>query len=144
MTLKLDFKEEIPFLHKLGLITTGFVNKDVKDMNFLVVTRSDGDELCYTDPLSEGDINRLKNWIRCGDRTGLTPEWKEIDLFGFKTKVYLAGEGPGIDCTSVMDQMFTREDGKSYTYTRCKKTGKPLKIIHPHYIISLGNNSLPF
>jgi hypothetical protein len=59
-------------LHKLGLITIGFVNKDVKDINFLVVTRLDKDELCYTNPFSKGDINRLKNWIRCKDKTSLT------------------------------------------------------------------------
>lgn len=89
-------------------------------------------------------MNRLRNWIRCGDRTGLTPEWKEADLSGFKTKVYLAGEAPGIDCTSVIDQMFSREDEKNYTDTRCNRTGEMLKITHPHDNIRLSDTSLLF
>ncbi len=116
MALKINLKEEFGFLHNLGLSVTAFgkdLNKSYRgsgDCNiFVVVTWSGGDELCYPDALPEGDMSRLRNWIRCGDPTGLPPEWMEVNVAGCKIKVYLAGEDPGIDCTSVMDKMFANE-----------------------------------
>jgi hypothetical protein len=44
----------------------------VNNINFVVVTRLNKDKLCYINPLLEGDINKLKNWIRYKDKTSLT------------------------------------------------------------------------
>lgn len=54
-------------------------------------------------------------------------------------KFYLAGENPGIDCATVMDDMFFDEAGKKYTYTVCKK--KTLKITHPQNYINLSSTA---
>jgi hypothetical protein len=45
-------------------------------------------------------------------------------------KVYLTGQDPGIDCTSVMDDMFAEERGKKFTYTYRGGDGVE-KIAHP-------------
>ena len=74
-------KEEFIFLAKLGLTVTAF-GKDLeksykgsRESNiFLVVTQLGGDELCYPDTLPEGDMNKLRKWIRCGDPTSLSPK----------------------------------------------------------------------
>lgn len=142
-------KDELVFLAKLGLTVTAF-GKDLeksyrgsRESNiFFVVTRSGGDELCYPDTLPEGDMDKLRKWIRCGDQTGLSPEWREINFAGFKIKAYLAGENPGIDCTSVMDEMFANEGGKNHTYALSTKTKLAVRITHPQDHLNLSNNSL--
>lgn len=93
----MDLKEEFAFLHSLGLNVTLF-GKDLKKYHrrpggrniFVVVAKSDGDKLHYRDAMAEEDQSRLKNWIRCGDPTGLTAEWREVHLANRKWKAYLA------------------------------------------------------
>lgn len=68
---------------------------------FVVVTRPIEDELYHPEVLPEPDMSRLRNWFRCGDPTGLRPEWKRVDNSSYDAKGYLAGQDPGIDCTSV-------------------------------------------
>jgi|TARA_R110002060_G_scaffold13597_2_gene19249 hypothetical protein len=141
----MGLKEEFTFLHNLGLNVTLF-GKDLKkchrgpgDRNFfVVVTRSDGDKLHYQDNIPEEDLSRLKNWIRCGDPTGLTAEWKEVHVGHSKWKAYLAGENQEIDCSRVMDEMFVNEGGKTYTYARTGEA-KGVKITHPEDQIRLSN-----
>ena len=148
--LKMNLKEEFAFLRNLGLRVTVF-GKDLNkfhagsgDCNiFVVVTRPRGDELCYPDTLPEGDMSRLRNWIRCGDPTGLLPEWREVNVASCKMKAYLAGEDPGIDCTSVMDKLFANEGGKNHTYAFSEKTKSVVRITHPHDLLSLRITSLP-
>lgn len=142
---KMDLKEEFTFLHNLGLNVTLF-GKDLKKCHrgpggrniFVVVTRSDGDKLHYQDTIPEEDLSRLKNWIRCGDPTGLTAEWREVHVSHCKWKVYLAGENQEIDCSRVKDEMFVNEGGKTHTYAFI---GKPdcIKITHPEDQIRLSN-----
>jgi hypothetical protein len=147
----MDLKEEFSFLHKLGLSVAVFgkhLKKSYRSPRelilFIIVTRLVGDELCYQDTLPEGELNRLRNWIRYGDLTGLAAEWRELDVIGYKVKTYLAGENPGIDCSAVMDEMFLNEDGKNYTYTLSKETRRIVRISHPQEEISLSNASSPF
>src|SRR6266516_5911460 len=133
------------FLRDLGLSATIF-GKDIRKIDegcadcnlFLVVTRRDGDELYHPETLPEPDMNKLRNWIRCGDPTGFLPEWRDVNTSAFKLKVYLAGENLGIDCTSVMDDMFDEEDGKKYTYSICRRTKEIKKITHPQDYLSLS------
>jgi hypothetical protein len=149
--LKMDLKEAVKFGRNRGL-NLAYFGKDLpklvegsKDCNiFGVFTRSGGgDELYYP----EGDVNTLGNWIRCGDPTGLLPEWREVDASGLKSKVnasslklkvYLAGENPGIDCTSVMDDMFATEGGESYTYVLSREIKTITKITHPQDYLDLS------
>jgi hypothetical protein len=78
---KINLKEEFTFLHNLGLNIT-FFGKDLrkcyrrpgKSNIFIIVTKSDEDKLYYQDTILKEDLNRLKNWIRCEDLTGLTAE----------------------------------------------------------------------
>jgi hypothetical protein len=147
----MDLKEEFSFLHKLGLSVAVFgkhLKKSYRSPGelilFIIVTRLVSDELCYQDTLPEGVLNRLRNWIRCGDLTGLAAEWRELDVIGYKVKTYLAGGNPGIDCSTVMDEMFLNEDGKNYTYTLSKETRRVVRISHPQDEISLRNASSPF
>jgi hypothetical protein len=142
-----DLEEELDFLRNLDLRGHIF-GKDLKKLFdgctdctiFLVVTRPDGDELYHPETLPEPDMSKLRNWIRCGDPTGLRPEWKSIKTFGCNTKVYLAGQDLGIDCTSVMDDMFAEEGGKKYTYTYGDKGVE--KITHPQEYLGLCISSL--
>jgi hypothetical protein len=149
--LKMDLKKVVKFGRNQGLNLTYF-GKDLPELAdgsegcniFGVFTRSGGgDELYYP----EGDTNTLGNWIRCGDPTGLLPEWREVDASGLKLlfnvsdlklKVYLAGENPGIDCTSVKDDMFANEGEESYTYALSRKTKRITKITHPQDYLDLG------
>ncbi|PVH68601.1 hypothetical protein DL98DRAFT_599384 [Cadophora sp. DSE1049] len=143
----MDLKGEFIFLHNLGLNVTLF-GKDHKkrhrgtgDRNlFVVVTRSDGDKLHYRDTIPEEDLSRLKNWIRCGDPTGLTAEWKEVHVGHSKWKAYLAGENQEIDCSGVLDEMFVKEGGENYTYARTGEA-KWVKITHPEHQIRLSEHS---
>ncbi|KAH6667477.1 hypothetical protein B0J14DRAFT_676555 [Halenospora varia] len=142
----MNLKEEFTFLHNLGLNVTLF-GKDHKkchrgsgDRNvFVVISRSDGDKLHYRNTLPEEDRNRLKNWIRCGDPTGLTAEWREVHVGHSKWKAYLAGESQEIDCSGVMDEMFVDDGGNKYTYAY---TGEPkwIKITHPEDQIRLSEH----
>ncbi|PVH69401.1 hypothetical protein DL98DRAFT_625190 [Cadophora sp. DSE1049] len=143
----MDLKEEFIFLRNLGLNVTLF-GKDHKkrhrgtgDRNlFVVVTRSDGDKLHFQDTIPEEDLSRLKNWIRCGDPTGLTAEWKEVHVGHSKWKAYLAGENQEIDCSGVLDEMFVKEGGETYTYARTGEA-KWVKITHPEDQIRLSEHS---
>ena len=74
----------------------------------------------------------------------MAAEWRELDVIGYKVKTYLAGGNPGIDCSTVMDEMFLNEDGKNYTYTLSKETRRVVRISHPQDEISLSNASSPF
>ncbi|KAH7418732.1 hypothetical protein BKA64DRAFT_763361 [Cadophora sp. MPI-SDFR-AT-0126] len=145
----MDIIEEFAFLLTLGLKVAIF-GKDLKKSRrrskqinlFIIVTQSGDDELCYNEVLPEGEWNRLSNWIRCGDRTGLAAEWKELDVVGnTKFKVYLAGENPGIDCSAVMSEMFFNKDGRNYTYIFNRETGQKVQITHPQHEISLGRQT---
>ena len=146
----MNLKEEITFLHSLSLNVTLF-GKDHKkshrgsgDRNvFIIVSRPDGDKLHYRDALPEEDRNRLKNWIRCGDSSGLTAEWREVYVGHSRWKVYLAGEGQEIDCSGVMDEMFVDDGGKKYTYAYTKGP-KWIKITHPEDQIRPCNILLSF
>jgi hypothetical protein len=114
-------------------------HRGLRDRNFfVVVTRSGGDKLHYQDTIPEEDLSRLKNWIRCGDPTGLTAEWREVQVGDSKWKAHLAGENQDIDCSGVMDEMFVNEGGKTYTYA-CTGVAKWVKITHPEYQIRLSN-----
>jgi hypothetical protein len=146
--LKMDLKEAVKIVRNQGF-SLAYFGKDLpkliegsKDCNiFGVFTRSGGDELYYP----EGDVNTIGNWIRCGDPTGLLPEWRDVvDDSGSKMKFYLAGENPGIDCTSVMDDMFANEGGKNYTYALCRKFKKITKIAHPQDYLDLSTSPTPF
>jgi hypothetical protein len=146
-----DLEEELDFLRNLGLHAQVF-GTDLKKLFdgctdckiFLVVMRPGGDELYHPETLSEPDMRKLRNWIRCGDPTGLRPEWKSVKTSVFNTKVYLAGQDLGIDCTSVMDDMFAEEGGKKYTYTYCALDKGVKKIVHPQEYLLLGTSSLAF
>jgi hypothetical protein len=140
--LKMDLNNEYKSLLKQGL-SVAYFGKDLhkfgkgsKDCTiFCVLTRSDGDEIYYP----EGDVDTLGNWIRCGDPTGLPPEWRDVNASDYKLKVYLAGENPGIDCTSVMDDMFANEGAESYTYVLSRETKKVItKITHPQDYFNLS------
>ena len=141
----MGLKEDFTFLHNLGLNVTLF-GKDLRkchrgpgDRNiFVVVTRSDGDKLHYRDTIPEEDLIRLKNWIRCEDPTGLIAEWKEVHVGDSKWKAYLAGENQEIDCSRVMEEMFVKEGGETYTYARTGEA-KWVKITHPEDQIRLSN-----
>lgn len=145
MSLEMDLKEEFTFLHNLGLIVTIF-GKDLRKCHrglggrnlFIVVTRSGGNKLHYRETISDEELSRLKNWIRCGDPTGLTAEWREVHVGHIKWKAYIAGEIQEIDCSRVMDEMFVKEGGKTYTYAG---TGEStwVKIAHPEDQIRLSN-----
>jgi hypothetical protein len=74
----MNLKEEFTFLYNLSLNVT-FFSKDLKKRYkglkksniFIIVIRSDKDKLHYRDTILKEDLNRLKNWIRCGDPTRL-------------------------------------------------------------------------
>jgi hypothetical protein len=142
----MNLKEEFTFLHNLGLNVTLF-GKDLrkcyrgpgKSNFFVIVTRSDGDKLHYRDTIPEEDLNRLKKWIRCGDPTGLTAEWREIYVSQSKWKVYLAGEVQEVDCSRVEDEMFVSDGGTTFTYAL---TGgaELIKIAHPEDEIRLSKS----
>jgi hypothetical protein len=53
---------------------------------------------------------------------------------------YLAGQDPGIDCTSVMDDMFAEERGKKFTYTYRDRDGVE-KMAHPQEYLPLSTSS---
>ncbi|KAL8893575.1 MAG: hypothetical protein Q9192_005132, partial [Flavoplaca navasiana] len=138
----MDFERELEFLRKLDLRVHLF-GKDLKKVLdrdkgctiFVVVTRmnENEDELYHPENLPEPDMGKLRNWIRCGDSTGLRPEWKSTKSSIAKIKVYLAGQEPGIDYSSVMDDMFAKEEGKKYTYMwRAGDQEGIKKIAHPH------------
>lgn len=79
------------------------ISKDLQTLNpesnlFLVVIRQKGDELYYPWTLPEEDMNKLRQWIRCGDPTNTVAEWKSVWHSECNLKTYLAGENPGIDC----------------------------------------------
>ncbi|KAH7418679.1 hypothetical protein BKA64DRAFT_763266 [Cadophora sp. MPI-SDFR-AT-0126] len=143
----MNLTEEFTFLHKFGLNITLF-GKDLKKCHrgpggrnyFVVVTRSDGNKLHYQDTIPEADLSRLQNWIRCGDPTGLTAEWKEVHVGNIKWKAYLAGENEEIDCSGVLDEMFFKEGGKTYTYALTPEA-KRVKITHPKDRIRLSEHS---
>jgi hypothetical protein len=77
----MNLKEEFTFLYNLGLNIKLF-SKDLKKCYrgpgksnfFIVVSKPDRDKLYYRDTIPEESLNRLKNWIRCGDPTGLIAE----------------------------------------------------------------------
>ena len=73
------------------------------------------------------------------DASGLKLIFNASDL---KLKVYLAGENPGIDCTSVMNDMFANEGGESYTYALSRKTKGITKITHPQDYLNLSISHL--
>ncbi len=140
----MNLKEEFTFLHNFGLNVTLF-GKDLKKCHrgpgksnfFIVVTRSEGDKLHYRDTILVEDLNRLKNWIRCGDPTGLTAEWREVHVGHSKWKVYLARENQEIDCSMVEEEMFVNEGGRTHTYARTGDA-KWIKIAHPEDEIRLS------
>ena len=142
---KMNFKRDLEFLHNLGLIVNIF-GKDLKrsfrgckDCKiFIVVTRKTGDELYHPDP--EPDMSKLRKWIRCGDPTSLRPEWNSVDTLSYDAKVYLAGQDPGIDFTSVMDDMFIEKGRKTYAYTY--RGNGIRKVSHPYKCLSLSTSSL--
>ena len=55
-------------------------------------------------------------------------------------KIYLAGEEPGIDCSSVEEDMFAENEGEKYTYTYSGGRDKIRKISHPQEDLPLGSN----
>ena len=140
----MNLKEEFTFLHNLGLNVT-FFGKDLRKCHrgpgksniFIIVTRSDGDKLHYRDTIPEEDLNRPKNWIRCGDPTGLTAEWRDVHVGNSTWKAYLAGESQEIDCSGVRMKCLY-DGGTTYTYAR---TGgaKWIKIAHPEDEIRPSN-----
>jgi hypothetical protein len=74
----MDLKEEFRFLHKLGLSMAVFgkhlkksYRRPGKLILFIIVIRLAGNKLCYQDTLPEGELNKLRNWIRYGNLTGL-------------------------------------------------------------------------
>jgi hypothetical protein len=136
----MNWGEEIKFLCCLGLNIFIFRKKIHGGNVFVVVTRSDGDELYHPETLPKPDLDRLRNWIRCGDPTpGLISEWRDVDISGLNIKAYIAGENPGIDCTSVADDMFAEEGGKKITYVyRHGKTNKIKEVSHPEYYVNLS------
>ena len=152
-TLKMDFPRELEFLLKLDLHVQLF-GKDLKKFLdgydedctlFIVVTRmnENEDELYHLETLPEPDMSKLRNWIRCGDPTGLRPEWKSIKGSIAKIKVYLAGQDLGIDCTSVMDNLFAEEEGQKYIYMYSGGDRKSIKkIAHLHGYVPLRTSSL--
>lgn len=142
----MGFVKDLEFLHNLGLGVNIF-GKDLERLFdgrknckiFVVVTRQIEDELYHPDILPEPDMTKLRNWIRCGDPTGLQPEWKSFDDSSYDAKVYLAGQDPGIDCTSVIDDMFVEEGGKKYTYMYSSDGIR--KVSHPQDCLSLSTSS---
>jgi len=113
---------------------------------FVVVTRmnENEDELYHPETLPEPDMSRLRKWIRCGDPTGLRPEWKSIKGSVAKIKIYLAGQDSGIDCISVMNEMFAEEEKQKYTYMYSDEDRKSnKKIAHLHGYVSLSISSSP-
>lgn len=146
----MDFPGELEFLCKLDLRVQLF-GKDLKKCFdggkgctiFPVVTRRNGDELYHPETLPEPDTSELRHWIRCGDLTGLRPEWRSTQSSVAQIKVYLAGQGLGIDCSSVMGDMFFEEEGKKYTYMlRAGDREGIKKIAHPSESVSLRTSSL--
>jgi hypothetical protein len=142
----MDLEEELQFLRNLGL-HIAFFGKDLRKLYkgfrdckiFAVVTRPYGDELYHPDTLPQEDMNKLRNWIRCGDPTGLLSEWRDINVSSCNLKVYLAGENPSIDCMSVMGDMFAYKGGASYTYTLGRRgIKKTIKITHLQNNVDLG------
>lgn len=118
----MDFIEELDFLHDLDLQVDIF-GKDLKrlfdggkDCKIFVVTNQDGDELYHPETLPEPDMSILRNWIRCGDPKGFGPEWKSAKISKYDAKIYLAGQDLGVDCTSVMDDMFVEEGGDVHVH----------------------------
>ena len=147
-SVKMDLFEEFDFLHDRDLQVDIF-GKDLKRLYdggndckiFVVVTNQDGDELYHPETLPEPDMSELRNWIRCGDPKGFGPEWKSAKISKYDAKIYLAGQDPGVDCTSVMDDMFVEEGGETYTYTYCREGIR--KVSHPYESLSLSTSSLP-
>ena len=147
----MNLKEEFAFLRSLDLnVTLLFRNykksqKGQKNYNiFVIVSKRDGDKLHYRDTsLEEEDRNRLKNWIRCGDPTGLTAEWREVYVGDSKWRAYLAGERQEIDCSSVLDEIFVNDNGEKYTYYYGQKN-EWIKTTHPEDQIRLSNFYYPF
>jgi hypothetical protein len=120
----MSFEEGRELITKLGLRMQLFgkdlekLFKNEKCTVFLVVTSSHGDELYHPENLTDPkEMSLLRGWIRCGDPAGCSPEWRTIEYRKANIKVYLAGQDPGIDCTSVKDEMFAEEGGKNFTYT---------------------------
>lgn len=112
---------------------------------FVVVMKKieNEDELYHPETLSEPNMSKLRNWIRYGDPTGLRPEWKSIKSSVAKIKVYLTGQDPGIDYSSVMGDMFAEEEGKKYTYMwRGEDQEGIKKITHSHGCVPLCTSSL--
>lgn len=142
----MGFVKDLEFLHDLGLgvnifgkyfemLFDGRKNCQI----FVVVTRPVEDELYHPEVLPEPDMSELKNWIRCGDPVGLRPEWKSFDNSSYDAKVNRLGQGLGIDCTSVIDDMFVEEGGKKYTYMYGSEDIR--KISHPQDCIPLSTSS---
>lgn len=143
----MDFFQDIDILRKHGLHAQLF-GKDLKRLFdgdddctlFVVVTRSHGDELYCPENLPEPDMSKLRSWIRCGNPTGLRPEWIGIKSPIGMFKIYLAGQEPGIDCSSVEEDMFAENGGEEYTYTYSGGRDKIRKISHPQEELPLGTN----
>lgn len=147
----MDFLQDIDVLHKHGLHAQLF-GKDLKKLFdgdedcklFVVVTRSHGDELYCPENLPEPDMSKLRSWIRCGNPAGLRPEWIVVKSPIGILKVYLAGQEPGIDCSSVEREMFAEKEGQKYTYTYSGGRHKIIKISHPQEELPLGTYSRIF
>jgi len=74
----------------------------------------------------------------------LRPEWKSIKGSVAKIKIYLAGQDSGIDCISVMNEMFAEEEIQKYTYMYSDEDRKSnKKIAHLHGYVSLSISSSP-
>lgn len=69
----------------------------------------------------------------------MRPEWRSIESSRATVKVYLTGQDPGIDCTTVMDDMFV-EEGKKFTYTYRGGDGVT-KVAHPQDSLQLSTSS---
>lgn len=147
----MDFFPDMDILHKHGLHANLF-GKDLKkffdgDRNctlFVVVTNSHGDELYGPEDLPEPDMSKLRSWIRCGNPTGLQPEWIDMKSSIGMLKIYLAGQELGINCSSVENDMFVDNEGKKYTYTYFEDCNEIGKISHPEHELLLSTNSPPF
>jgi len=152
----MDLNKKVKFLLNRGLSLAYFgkdLHKFIKGSEdckiFGVFTRSCGDELYYP----EGDMNTFGNWIRCGDPTGLLPEWRDVDAPGYKLKVYLAGENGkekalGVDHTSTLDTVnnlgvLYRNQGKlneaEEFYKRALKGYKALGTDHTSTLNTVNN-----
>lgn len=82
-------------------------------------------------------MNEMKRIIRCEDQNNTTAEWKAIEHPTLDVKAYLAGEGRGIDCASVADDMFFDEDGMKFTYAIRTGSREIEKVKHPQNYLSL-------